>query len=45
MTKTKTITKKVKEPITGKTYIIKQRSEVNPKAGSIRGLWEKKVRK
>jgi hypothetical protein len=42
---TKTTTKKVKEPITGKIYTIKQRSEVNPEAGKIRGIWKKKVRK
>ena len=28
-----------RESVTGKNYKITQRSEVNPEAGSIRGLW------
>jgi hypothetical protein len=41
MKKTKKTTKTVKNPLTGKTYKIHSRTEINPEAGSIRGLWER----
>ena len=41
MRKEKTVKKVVKNELTGKTYTIRKRSEVNPEAGSIRGVWKK----
>jgi hypothetical protein len=40
-----TKTKKVQNPLTGKTYTIKSRSNVYSEAGSIRGLWAHKSNK
>lgn len=40
MTKQKTTKKVVKNELTGKAYTIRKRSEVNPKAGEIRGVWK-----
>jgi len=34
--------KVVKNPTTGKKYVIHKRSEVNSKAGTIRGMWKKR---
>jgi len=41
MTKQKTVKKVVKNELTGKTYTIRKRSEVNPEYGTIRGVWKK----
>jgi len=32
----------IKNPVTGRSYTIRRRSEVNPETGRIKGLWEKK---
>jgi hypothetical protein len=35
--------KKVFNAVTGKYYLIRKRSEINPDAGKIRGMWKPKI--
>lgn len=42
MPATKKTTKMIrKNPVTGSTYTISKRTDVNPKSGKIKGLWKK----
>jgi len=46
MPATKKTTKMIrKNPVTGSTYTISKRTDINPKAGKIKGLWTKKKTK